>query len=108
MQRKLMPAIYNLMRDGFLHENTVVVGFARRPKTDEQFRAEMLEGVSKFSRSKPIDMGIWEKVASKLFYHQSTFEDAVGYEKLAERFRALDKQFDIGGRRRSTSDRRRS
>ena len=31
--RKLLPAIYNLTRDGLLHENTVVIGFARRPKT---------------------------------------------------------------------------
>jgi glucose-6-phosphate 1-dehydrogenase len=32
--RKLLPAIYNLTRDGMLNERTVVVGFARRPKTD--------------------------------------------------------------------------
>src|SRR5271154_3752637 len=89
-QRKLLPAIYNLTREGFLHENTVIVGFARRPKTDEQFRAEMLEGITKFSRTKPVDPGIWQKVASKLFYHQSTFEESAGYEKLGERFREWD------------------
>ncbi len=97
--RKLVPAIYNLTREGFLHENTLVIGFARRPKTDEEFRAEMLEGVNKFSRNKPVDKAVWDKVASKIFYHQSTFDDAAGYEKLAERFRQLDKQFNIGGRR---------
>ena len=97
--RKLLPAIYNLTRDGLLHENTVVVGFARRPKTDEQFRNEMLEGINKFSRSKPADTEIWKKVASKLFYHQSTFEDLEGYTRLAERFKELDKQFNVGGRR---------
>ncbi len=97
--RKLLPAIYNLTREGLLHENTVVVGFARRPKTDEEFRAEMLEGVTKFSRSKPVDAGVWEKVASKLFYLQSTFEDGDGYVRLAARFAELDKQFNIGGRR---------
>jgi glucose-6-phosphate 1-dehydrogenase len=97
--RKLLPAIYNLSRDGMLDENTVIVGFARRPKTDEQFRAEMLEGVQKFSRTKPVDPGIWEKIASRLFYHQSTFEDAPGYQRLAERFRQFDKQFNTGGRR---------
>jgi glucose-6-phosphate 1-dehydrogenase len=97
--RKLLPAIYNLTRDGMLHENTVIVGFARRPKTDEQFRQEMLEGVQKFSRTKPIDPGLWEKVASKLFYHQSTFEDAEGYKRLAQKFEELDKKFNTGGRR---------
>src|SRR3954471_24024929 len=96
--RKLLPAIYNLNRDGLLHENTVVVGFARRPKTDEQFRKEMLEGVQKFSRTKHVDPGIWEKVASKLFYHQSTFEDIAGYNALAKRYKELDEKFQTGGR----------
>ena len=65
------------------------------------FAAEMLEGITSFRalRTKPVDQGIWEKVSSKLFYHQSTFEDAAGYEKLAERFKELDKQFNVGGRR---------
>jgi glucose-6-phosphate 1-dehydrogenase len=97
--RKLLPAIYNLKRDGLLHENTVVVGFARRPKTDEEFRKEMLEGVQKFSRTKPVDPGIWEEVAKKIFYHQSTFEDLEGYKSLAKRFGELDKQFNTGGRK---------
>jgi len=97
--RKLLPAIYNLTRDGLLHDNTVIVGFARRAKTDEQFRNEMLEGAEKFSRSSPIVPGIWEKVAGKLFYHQSTFENSGGYTRLAKRFEQLDKQYQIGGRR---------
>ena len=49
----------------------------------------MMEGIKKFSRSKPIDMGVWEKVSSCLFYHQSTFEDAKGYDSLRERLDAL-------------------
>ncbi len=98
-QRKLLPAIYNLTRDGLLHPNTVVVGFARRPKTDDEFRKEMLDGINKFSRTKPADPAVWQKVAAKLFYHQSTFEDAEGYTRLANRFKDLDKQFNIGGRR---------
>ncbi len=97
--RKLLPAIYNLTRDGLLHENSVVVGFARRPKTDEEFRKEMLDGVQKFSRTKPVDPGIWEKVASRLFYHQSTFEDAEGYNRLAQKYKELEEKFKIGGRR---------
>ncbi len=97
--RKLLPALYNLTRDGLLHKNTVVVGFARRPKTDEQFRQEMLEGVQRFSRSKPLDPDIWNGLAGRLFYHQSTFEDAGGYERLKQRFAELDQQFTIGGRR---------
>jgi glucose-6-phosphate 1-dehydrogenase len=98
-QRKLLPAIYNLKREGLLHEKTCVIGFARRPKTDDQFRAEMLEGIKKFSRSKPVDMAVWKKVSENLFYHQSTFEDAKGYDGLRERLDSLDGTHNTGGRR---------
>ena len=98
-QRKLLPAIYNLKREGLLHESTAVVGFARRPKSDEQFRQEMLEGVKKFSRSKPVDMAVWDKVARNLFYHQSTFEDAAGYAALNKRLTEIDQSNNTQGRR---------
>ena len=98
-QRKLLPAIYNLKREGLLHENTCVVGFARRPKTDEEFRAEMLEGAQAYSRSKPLDMSVWEKVSRSLFYHQSTFEEPAGYNALKDRLDKLDETHGTGGRR---------
>ncbi len=98
-QRKLLPAIYNLMREGMLAEGTVIIGFARRPKTDEEFRKEMLDGINKFSRNKPADPEVWAKVAQNLYYHQSTFEDATGYEKLGQRLAELDKKNNLGGRR---------
>jgi glucose-6-phosphate 1-dehydrogenase len=97
--RKLVPALYNLARDGLLNEGTVVVGFARRPKADAEFRAEMTAAVKKYSRSKPIDLDVWEGLVRRLFYHQSTFEDAGGYRKLGERFLEFDKRFGTGGRR---------
>ena len=37
-ERKLAPALYNLMLGGFLPPEFTVVGFARRELTDEQFR----------------------------------------------------------------------
>jgi glucose-6-phosphate 1-dehydrogenase len=97
--RKLLPAIYNLTSEGLLHPDTVVVGFARRPKTDDEFRQEMLKGINSFSRNRPADNGIWEKLAPRLFYHQSTFEDAHGYASLAARLSDLDKRFGLSGRR---------
>lgn len=97
--RKLLPAIYNLTNDGLLHPDTVVVGFARRPKTDDEFRQEMLKGIEAFSRIRPVDKALWEKLASHLFYHQSTFEDVQGYVSLARRLGELDIQYGLSGRR---------
>ena len=48
--RKLIPALYNLAADGDLPADDEIVGFARREKTDESFRAELKETTAKFSR----------------------------------------------------------
>ncbi len=99
MHRKLLPALYNLSREGLLAENSVVIGVARRPKTDDQFRTEMLDGINRFSRVKPADHAVWSRMAKSIFYHQTTFEDAAGYARLAERLSDIDRTHGTGGRR---------
>jgi hypothetical protein len=44
--RKLIPAVYNLWDGGFLPKRIAVVGVARRPKTDAEFREEMCRALN--------------------------------------------------------------
>ncbi|HYB13511.1 MAG TPA: glucose-6-phosphate dehydrogenase, partial [Myxococcota bacterium] len=44
-RRKLLPGLYNLMRDGVLPTNFAVVGFARTDLEDERFRALARESI---------------------------------------------------------------
>ncbi|MFN2476814.1 MAG: glucose-6-phosphate dehydrogenase, partial [Chthoniobacterales bacterium] len=67
--RKLIPALYNIAADGELPLGLSVVGFARRPKTDEAFRAELEEATRKHSRQSVRDE-VWKNFAASLFYHQ--------------------------------------
>ena len=62
-ERKLGPALYNLLLGGFLPPEFTVVGFARREMSDEEFRAHLREGVDRFSRNRPIKESIWESFA---------------------------------------------
>lgn len=96
--RKLVPALYNLLADGDLPPGTAVVGFARRPKTDDEFRKEMEEATRKFSRQ-PVDDELWKQFASNLFYHRSEFDNDGGYKALGERLDQLDQERATGGRR---------
>src|SRR3989440_4528900 len=96
--RKLIPALYNLAADGELPPAVAIVGFARRPKTDEQFRKEQEESSKKFSRQQVRDE-IWDGFAQALFYHQSEFHDANGYKTLAERLEKIDKERGTDGNR---------
>lgn len=97
--RKLVPALYNLAKDGQLPAHFACVGFARRPKTNEIFRNEMFEAVNKFSRSKPVDNELWNGFKEKLYYHQSEFDDDSGYEKLDQLLHQLDSQLGTNGNR---------
>ena len=96
--RKLVPALYNIAADGELPPALTVVGFARRPKTDEQFRKEQEEATRKFSRQTVRDE-IWNGFAESLFYHQSEFHDAAGYKRLAARLDQIDRERGTGGNR---------
>jgi glucose-6-phosphate 1-dehydrogenase len=96
--RKLIPALYNLAADGELPPAVAVIGFARRPKTDEEFRKEQAESTRKFSRQ-PVRDEIWNAFAQGVFYHQSEFHDAAGYKSLAERLEKIDKERGTGGNR---------
>ena len=87
--RKLIPALYNLAADGDLPSAANIIGFARREKTDESWRAELKETTAKCSRS-GLKEEVWEGFGRGIYYHQSEFGDAEGYRKLAEKLDALD------------------
>ncbi len=97
--RRLVPALYNLLKEGQLPSQFACVGFARRPKTDEQFRTEMCEAVKKFSRTQPIDESIWNHFQDHLYYHMSEFHDDEGYYKLKARLQDLDHRLGTKGNR---------
>src|SRR6266487_5628154 len=76
--RKLIPALYNLAADGELPPAVAIIGFARRPKSDDDFRKEMEEATRNFSRQ-DVREDIWKTFSQSVFYHQSEFEDQAGY-----------------------------
>src|SRR5882724_11329823 len=96
--RKLIPALYNLAADGELPPAVAIIGFARRPKSDDDFRKEMEEAVRKFSRQAVRDE-IWKTFSQSLFYHQSEFGDEAGYKSLVERLEKTDNERGTRGNR---------
>jgi len=97
-RRKLVPALYNLRREGLLHANTTILGFARRDWSDDYFRTLLFDEGSKHSRAS-LDAGDWPGFISRVSYIRSTFEDAEGYIALAERLDAIDTEQGTSGNR---------
>ena len=95
--RKLLPALYNLALEQPLPPQFTVVGVARRPFSHEEFRQQALESINKFSRNRPVNQAVWETFSRGLYYHQSQFDDADGYKRLAELLQQLDHERSTGG-----------
>jgi len=87
--RKILPAIYNLRRAGLLPAETGVVGFARRPLTDVEWRTQMRESVQANSRVK-VEDGLWDDFAEGIFYQAGQFADRSAFRELAERLEQID------------------
>jgi len=87
--RKILPAIYNLRRAGLLPPETSVVGFSRRPLSDEDFRKMTRESLDAHSRVKP-EEGLWHDFAESIFYEPGQFSDRAAYKDLAERLEQID------------------
>jgi glucose-6-phosphate 1-dehydrogenase len=82
-RRKLVPALYNLKRKGRLPGQISIVGFARRPYSDADFRSHTQTGVLEFSES-TFQIDLWESFAPALRYFQGDLtvpEDFVRLEK---------------------------
>ncbi|HZV35659.1 MAG TPA: glucose-6-phosphate dehydrogenase [Verrucomicrobiae bacterium] len=80
--RKLIPALYHLYKDKQMPADFRVVGFARREKTDDSFRAELRQALDQFSRTKPVDDAVWNEFAKRVVYCMAEFSDSAGYQKL--------------------------
>ncbi len=87
--RKIVPAFYHLMKNGRLPDGCVIIGFARRPKSDVEFRAELREAVGQFSHTKPINEAAWNKLAARMYYHQGDLETPADYASLEAKLRTL-------------------
>jgi len=96
-KRKLVPSLMGLSKDGLLPSTFAVVGFARRPWTDESFREVLAEGVEQFGR--PETMAHFEEHKDAFVYHQSDFGDADGYLQLKQRLDQIDQARGTAGNR---------
>lgn len=97
--RKLLPALYNLAQDGELPVRFACVGFARRPKSHEDFRSEMHKAINEFSRVKPVDDNFWKTFSESIYYHRSEFDHDDGYKELKTFLDDLDKKLGTQGNR---------
>ena len=97
-RRRLIPALYNLLLDGLLPSNYIVLGLGRTAMSDEEFRASVRDGVVKHSRQALIE-DTWNTFARHLFYLAGENDDPQTYARLKARAEELERSFQLPGNR---------
>lgn len=98
-KRKVIPAMYDLSTHNSLGSRYAVVGFARTPMSDENFRSATGEAAKTMSEVGPIDPKQWDAFSSCLYYHAGDYSDPQAYQQLAKRLAELDAEKKLGGNR---------
>jgi len=88
--RKLIPAFYHLFKEKQMAAAFRIVGFARREKSDDAWRAELRAALDQFSRTKPVDEQVWNEFAANLFYCTGDLTDPAGYSALEKRLSSFE------------------
>jgi len=97
-KRKLFPALYSLAFRQLLPSKFAVVGIARSPETDEEFRERMKEAVRQFGRDELRD-DVWDTLASGMHYIAADFSDEAALDRLAKMVDDLDEERGTAGNR---------
>ena len=88
-QRKLIPALFNLFCKGMLPQATRIVGFARRPWDDAQFR-ELLEAAFKELAPEDFRPDRWAEFVGSISYSRGNLDEDASYDALRARLAVLE------------------
>lgn len=94
-RRKLFPAIYSLYREGKLTHDFAVIGVARRPRTQEEFREDVKESIREFCRYKAGDAAEWNEFVQHFEYKSLDINNIDGFRELNAQTEAIEEKFRI-------------
>jgi glucose-6-phosphate 1-dehydrogenase len=95
-KRKLIPALYNLAQDHLLPQQFAVVGSARRPMTNQNFREKLTQEMREFATG-PVDPDLWEWLARRVYYLPGDGQDPETYRRLQDLLAQIDKEHGTPG-----------
>jgi glucose-6-phosphate 1-dehydrogenase len=98
-KRKLVPALYRLVQQRLLPAEFGIVGVARSPMSDDEFRNKMKDAIATFSEAKSVDESVWQSFAQGLYYVGGDINDPKAYSQLKERLDQIDAERGTAGNR---------
>lgn len=87
--RKLVPALYQLFRKRRLPAGTQIVGFSRRPFSDDQWRKSLGDSTQQM-HADAFDRSSWDQFAKALHYHAGDMNHAPDFDSLHKHLTELE------------------
>jgi glucose-6-phosphate 1-dehydrogenase len=94
-QRKLIPALFQLERAGYLPSNFAVVGFSRSGLSDQAYRDSMKKALSGDKLEPSAD----SKLLESLYYVSGNNDDPAAFEQLEARLASIERERGLPGNR---------
>ena len=99
-KRKVIPAMFDLATHNSLGSRYVIVGFARTPMSDENFRATTGEAAKTMSEARTDrSRSSGTTLPSCLHYSSGDYSDPQAYAQLGKRLAELEAEKKLGGNR---------
>ena len=92
-KRKLIPALYNLVKANLLSRDFAVLGVSKDALTVEQWKAQ----VTSFLSAEDHASEAWKWFIERLYYQQGEFEEAASFAKLHDELKGIDEKHKTGG-----------
>ncbi len=91
--RKLVPALYDIFREGWLPDHIAIIGIDIQDMSDKAYREHLVDGVGKFSRHRK-SASSWNDFASNITYHKLDLTKKKSYQMLDDEIEKLEKKWE--------------
>ncbi len=95
-KRKLIPALYNLAKEGLLAKEFAIVGISRSDMSHEAFRKKIGDDLKEYA-SGAVDKDLWHWFAERLYYLPGDLNDAKTYKSLGALLKQVNETHSTKG-----------
>ncbi len=92
-KRKLVPALFNLVKASLLPKNFAILGVAVDQLAEDQFRSQ----VTSFLPAEDRGTDAWNSFQQRLYYQSGDFADPATYSTVTARLGQIDQQHNTEG-----------
>src|SRR5215204_5870749 len=94
-RRKLLPAVHTLSRGQRLPARFAIVGVARTPMSDDQFRQQFQDSLREFVKVDARSDEVARSLQAQMYYVSGEMDDPGLYKRLAERLQSIGAEGEL-------------